>query len=159
MRVYLFLLSILVAQIGAAAFSAPAAAKPASIGAVESACNRTKDCHYHSCGNGCATGCSPVVCFNCSSGKCSGISSGTGRMGSRTLIGSGNLKRLLNGVKTTGSPASPRHGMRPVNVSGFRTKTIYRGPGPTDSGGKGSTGHRNSGSTFQNFNDHGHHGR
>lgn len=159
MRVYLFLLGILVAQMGAWALSTPAAAKPSggepSTGAVVAACHRTKGCWVDSCGKNYAVGCSPHACFSCT-GTCVQLRKG----GGRTPIRGGNLMRFLNGgVKTIGSPTSPRHGIRPVNVSGFRTKANYHGPGPTDSGGKGITGHRSSGSTSQGFTDHGHHGR
>lgn len=147
MRIYLLLLGVLAAQIGAAALSAPSAAKPStnepSTGAVVAACHRTKGCWVDSCGKNCAVGCSPHACFSCT-GTCVQL-----RQDGRAPIRGGDLIRLLNGgAKTTGGPTWPRHGMRPVNVRGFRTKAFYRTPGPTDQGGKGLTSYRSTGPTL-----------
>lgn len=166
MRICLLLLGIL---IGAAALSAPAAAKRSggepSTGAVVAACHRTKGCWVDSCGKNCAVGCSPHACFSCT-GTCVQL-----RQGRRVPIRGGNLIGLLNGgAKTTGGTTRSRHGMHPVSVRGLRTKTIYRtsGPtdqggkgltsyrsGPTDQGGKGLTGYRSAGPAFPMAADHG----
>lgn len=146
-RIRLFLLGVLAVQIGAAALSAPAAAKRSggepSTGAVVAACHRTKGCWVDSCGKNCAVGCSPHACFSCT-GTCVQL-----RQGRRVPIRGGNLIRLLNGgAKSIGGTTRSRHGMRPVSVSGVRTKTISRTPGPTDQGGKGLTGYRSTGPAF-----------
>ena len=113
MRSCLFLFAILAAPIGAVALSAPAAAKMGSTGAVVAACKRTQDCHYHSCGHGCARGCSPHACFDCNKGTCVGV---TYRKGSRTPIKGGTLMHIMNaGARTTGGKAPPRP-YHPVKV-------------------------------------------
>jgi hypothetical protein len=105
---FVFLL-VSVALLTATTLSTPAAAKGASLGAVQKACQRTQGCviQYH--GNGNADGCTAVVCFTCTKGVCVQALKDT-----HQPIKGGNLNGLLNPPESNPMPKEKN----PVVVGG-----------------------------------------